>query len=76
MMNPLGYVALLNASISIKNLSLYLFSYRSICSSDTYQIDVGFKAHLDVFPVKFHTSRSHPQWNKPEIYITFIKPKE
>lgn len=31
-----------------------------------YQTDVGVNAHLDVFPVKFNASGSHPEGNAAE----------
>jgi len=33
-----------------------------------YQTDVRVEAHLHVFPVKLHTTRPHPQRQKPETH--------
>lgn len=38
----------------------------SIKDKTAYQTDVGVNAHLDVFPVKFNASGSHPERNAAE----------
>jgi len=55
-----------NSNYKLKNLYLFIqecYNLTSLSASNaSYQTDIRVQAHLNIFPVKFHTSCTKPQW--------------